>query len=283
MHLGKITSPSDYPIKIKSAIEAFHRDKNALPVDQRDISKYKSIDEIRSALNPLQQKREAKQDVKVLYNDPKENIQIKHVRTRQACEAGYGGGKTSWCVAASGGGNLFDSYGEGGKKMFTIHHGDKVYGIHEHEDGAIRDEKNEDVKNDMHPAIWKAMAKVPELAKVNIMSGNPHVAPEHISKALGDENAYVRYAAIEHPNATPEHISKALNDKSSYIRFAAIEHPNATPENIDKALGDENADVRGAAIKHPNATSEHIMRVIDDENEAMYIRAIAKAKLGTMK
>ena len=273
MHLGKITSPNDDPTKIKSVVEAFHKDKNSLPVDKRDITKYKSIGEISSALKPLQQKRESKQATETLYSDPKTGVEIKHVKTRQACEAGYGGGKTSWCVAASGGGNLFDSYGKGGKKMFTVHHKGKVYGIHEHENGAIRDEQNRDVRESLHPDIWKAMSKVPELSKVNLMSGNPHITSEHIEKALEHDDPDVRRAAASHPHITSEQLHKALDDDDWRVRIAAARHPNATSEHLHKALGDRNELVREVAARHPNATSEHLHKALNDEYASVRLAA----------
>lgn len=250
MHLGKITKPSDDPIKIKTAIEKFHSDKNSLPAEKRDISQYKSIDDIHNAVAPIQKKRELKQDTETLHNDPEKNIQINHVKTRQACETGYGGGKTNWCVAAGGKGNRFDAYGKKGDKMFTVHHGDKVYGMHEHELGTIRDSKNNEIDaDDMHPDVLKAMAKVPEMSKINVMSRNPHTSAEHLDKALNDKDLEIRHKAISHPNVTPEHISKALDDKNSDVRSAAIEHPNVTPEHITKALNDKNEEVRTIAAQ----------------------------------
>ena len=95
---------------------------------------------------------------------------------------------------------------------------------------------------------------------------HPNTKPEHISRALDDENSNVRRNAAGHPKATTEHISKALKDEDEYVRGAAAGHPNATPEHISKALGDESSYVRSAAIWNKNATSEHISRALDDEN-----------------
>ena len=95
---------------------------------------------------------------------------------------------------------------------------------------------------------------------------HPNATPEHITKALGDRDAFVRSAAIKHPNATPEHISKALDDKNVFVRSAAIKHPNATPEHITKALGDEKPLVREIAIQHPKATPEHITKALGDKD-----------------
>ena len=171
--------------------------------------------------------------------------QIKHIKTRESCETGYGGGKTNWCVAAGGKGNRFDAYGKKGNKMFTVHHGDKVYGMHEHELGTIRDSKNNEVDtHDMHPDVLKAMAKVPEMSRINVMSRNPHTSEEHITKALNDKEPTIREIAISHDKVTPEHITKALNDPNSEIRYAAMKHENATREHLVKASKDRDDTIR---------------------------------------
>jgi hypothetical protein len=95
---------------------------------------------------------------------------------------------------------------------------------------------------------------------------HPKATPEHLHTALGDEDWRVRAAAARHPKATPEHLDRALGDEDEWVRAAAADHPNATSENIHKALGDENIDVRYAAAKHPNATPEHIDRALEDKN-----------------
>jgi len=99
---------------------------------------------------------------------------------------------------------------------------------------------------------------------------HPDVAPEHITKALDDDDKLVRLAAISHPKATSEHITKALDDPNEGIRKAALEHPKVTSEHITKALDNTNDFVRLAAIRHPKATSEHITKALDDPAE--YIR-----------
>ena len=107
---------------------------------------------------------------------------------------------------------------------------------------------------------------------------HPNATPEHISKALNDEDWAVRSVTIQHPKATPEHISKALNDKDWVVRKVAIQHPNATPEHISKALNDKYRVVREAAIRHPNATPEHISKALNDEDLGVREAAIQHLK-----
>ena len=136
-----------------------------------DLTK-SSYRELKDKVNP---------GIKQIYHDPKTGVTINHVTRKDACTKEYGHGKTNWCVAATGEGNLFDRYGEGGKNFFTVHHKDpdtgkvSIYGIHEHERGIVRNEKNE--RAVPPPDVLKAMAKTKELTGINIISkiGRAHV------------------------------------------------------------------------------------------------------------
>jgi hypothetical protein len=43
----------------------------------------------------------------------------------------------------------------------------------------------------------------------------------NLDDALNDESSAFRIAAIQHPKATPEQISKALDDEDSFVRNTA--------------------------------------------------------------
>ena len=51
---------------------------------------------------------------------------------------------------------------------------------------------------------------------------------EAIHKAFDSPSSQVRMVAVSNPNSTPEHLSKALNDENEYIRSTAAEHQNAS-------------------------------------------------------
>lgn len=266
-HLGKITTPNDDPIKIKSTIEAFDKDKNNLPKDSRDITKYNSLDEIQNAIKPIQQKREYKKDIKILHDDPENNIQIKQINTRQACEKNYGGGKTSWCVAASGQGNLFDQYGESGDKMFTIHHNNNVYGIHEYEDGAIRNEQNNNVTHSMPNEVLKSMAKVPELTQTNLIIGNKHFKPN--PKDINNFVNHSNFSTIFNNNAKrlkPEHIDQIINNPnlSGSNLHAVLSNKAVKANHIDKFIDRKNPSVLNAITKNPNTTTEQLSKIANN-------------------
>ena len=88
--------------------------------------------------------------------------------------------------------------------------------------------------------------------KVSALQNNPNVTEDHITKALEDEDFFVRKSAIKHPKANSDHITKALDDEDVSVRYAAIQHPNSTKEHITKAMADDNANVRVKAIEKRN-------------------------------
>ena len=208
---------------------------------------------VKNAVEQHEQKQASKSDIQTIHHNPKTGVTIKQVNTKDACIKGYGGGKTNWCVAATGEGNLYKKYGEGGKRFFTIHHKNKVYGAHEHEDGTIRDKTNKSVKPP--DDVYKAMAKTPELSKINIMSQNPHftVTEDHITNALKDHtNSRVAEAALkEHPNKIKSHhIDLALQNPSDRVALRALyDHKDKIqPHHIDMALQHSNGEVSYAAL-----------------------------------
>ena len=236
---------------------------------------------VKNAVEQHEQKQASKSDIQTIHHDPKTGVTIKQVNTKDACIKGYGGGKTNWCVAATGSGNVFNHYKEGGNRMFTIHHKnpetgeEKVYGMHEIELGDIRDNKDKVVKHEhVHPDIWKAMANTPEMHTISSLANNPHhsrtekekkEAQEHVNKVLNkritdypniNDNLDDAAHAVLHPlfGTHHSHITTALesDDDLGLLQELAIENPNATPDHITKALNDSNAGVRKAAIQHPN-------------------------------
>jgi len=190
----------------------------AMKIPGVDLTK-NSFSELRNKIDP---------GVKQIYHVPKAGVTINHVTRKDACVKGYGHGKTSWCVSTTGEKNLFDHYGEEDERFFTIHHKnpetgvESVYGAHEHENGIIRDAKNEDVTSKVHPDILKAMAQTPELGKINVRNKNLYTTPKDISDALRSKSYPLRFAAISHPNANGDHIDTALNDKEYEVREAAL-------------------------------------------------------------
>ena len=185
---------------------------------------------VKNAVEQHEQKQASKSDIQTIHHDPKTGVTIKQVNTKDACIKGYGGGKTNWCVAATGSDTAFDEYSEGGNKMFTIHHKnpetgkETIYGAHEYQ-GSIHDINNQSVKP--HDDVYKAMAETPQLRRINITSGNPHATENHITDALKDHtNGFVAGAALRYhkDKITPHHIDMAFQHPERDVLEIALKH-----------------------------------------------------------
>ena len=219
-------------------------------------SGFKTIDELEQATAQVKKSKEQKQasksDIQTIHHDPKTGVTIKQVNTKDACIKEYGGGKTNWCVAATGEGNLYDRYGEGGKKFFTIHHNGNVYGAHEYEKGIIRNTENKSVKPP--DVVYKEMANTPKLSKINILSQNPHTTEEHITNALKDhtDGTAARVALEEYPDKIqPHHIDMALQHPIGEVAVAALKYHKDKIQlhHIDMALQHPDGAVAEKALE----------------------------------
>jgi len=314
--LGKITSPVMDRDKINDIATEFHKHRDALKATgEHDINKHNSLDSMEASVAKLKAKKAAKEDVEILHHDPKTGVTIKHVRTKEACQKGYGGGKTNWCTAASGSGNLFNSYGESGKKMITIHHklnynaetgehsGETVHGVHEHEGGTIRDAENNETDHQrgdlrqarrsrqIHPDISKAMAKTPELTKTNLVSKNPHFEPthEHIDSAMKDpdSSAAISMLSSYKDKIKPHHIDAAMSHPDGRVAATALrEHKDKiTTKHIDAAMKHPDGDVAATALREhkDKITQEHIDAAMSHPNSgvASAVLRVHKDKITT--
>jgi len=293
----------DHP-RIHQTLSDFEKHKPK--IEKRDINSYKSLKDLEDTIQPFSVQKSKREEVRDIKHEGAEKIhdengvEVHHLKNKEAA-CHYGAG-TRWCTAAKNN-NMFDMYNRGGKLYFVKAKDEKgnlrKYQFH-HESDSYMDENDEDVdlrklvkNNPELKNVREFQGKHPQLTNdkefdkhVNkffiykehdIMNDN-RVKPEHISKALNDEDVDVRHQAIQHPNVTPEHISKALNDEDVDVRKQAIQHPNVTPEHISKALDDKNLFVRKQAIQHPNATPEHISKALNDKSD-MVRRYAEKLKL----
>jgi HEAT repeat protein len=310
----------DHP-RIREALSTFDRPavKAALKASKKptDINQYKSLSDLEDAVEPHKEAISGKQEEKkiksegadLIHNDKDLGVTVHHIKTEEA-SCSYGAG-TRWCTAGEKK-NDFHRLNKQGP-IHIIQHQGRKYQFHI-ESNQFMDEKNNPTDlTKVHPDIAKSLSKSnhPKIIKANFLFKNPNIKPEHITKALDDEDEYVRLAAVKHPKfgTHPDHITKALDDEDEYVREAAVKHPNATPDHITKALDDEdeyvrlaavkhpkfgthpdhitkalndkNSNVRLAAVKHPNATPDHITKALDDEDEYVRKAAIQHPNFGT--
>ena len=220
-----------------------------------------SFDRLKKSVEEHEQKQASRSDIQTIHHDPKTGVTIKQVNTKDACIKGYGGGKTKWCVSASGKGNLFNDYGKKGEKFFTIHHKnpetgeENVYGAHEHE-SVIRDVHNKSVNVEtMHPHILHAMAKTPQLSEINVLTHNPHTTEEHITNVLEKHNddTAAKIALEQHKRKiTQKHMNMAMvHPYGSVAITALVEHKRKRkPHHIDMAMEHPDRKVAEEVLKY---------------------------------
>lgn len=270
----------DHP-RIREALSNFEKYKGKL--DKKDINQYKSISDIESAVGPhLGQATSGKEEKRIIKAEGADlvhsgnGVLIHQIKTEgAACLLGSG---TKWCTAAKKN-NMFSRYAEKGP-LFIIQHQGRKFQFHSNADQMMDEEDNPITIDKLHPDIQREMARSEhsEIQKAGVLFNNPHTTPEHISKAIDDENPIMSEKALAHPNVNVENISKALNSRYEKIRKKAISHPISTPEHISKALNDIDKGVRRQAIRHPNVNVENISKALNDEDSVVQETAINHPK-----
>ena len=149
MYLGKQFRLEDVD-RIRDDLELFNKVKPKLPVEQRNITSFKSLRELYDTLKPFQnndqdiksgkqQKREIKdQGVIKIIDTP--NFKVISPTTEEAAQF-YGKG-TKWCTAADKN-CAFNTYNAKGK-LYIIMAGDRKFQLHM-EDGQFMDEQDQDI------------------------------------------------------------------------------------------------------------------------------------------
>ena len=100
-------------------LTTYHKLKNQLPQNQRDINNFKSVGELKQLLDqftPKKTRSEIKQSAEKVYEDNQWIIIIPHT---QEAAIHYGSG-TKWCTAAKHGNNMFDTYNDEGFLYINI-------------------------------------------------------------------------------------------------------------------------------------------------------------------
>ena len=246
-----------------SVISTYHR--NLQKLSRRDINDFESLGELRAYLeeelsktSKSQQKKTAKKDVEVLYED--ENFLLAHPRSTQAsCFLGVG---TRWCISATQTTNHFFQY-SADNNFFYILINKKLSGQKLPESKfALQFNK----KNNKLETIWNAndeqISKEDFNAKVGkdfatkmIGVSNEHFLKQNdteIVKALSgrneelrkrlmkDENLDVRYWIVR--RIDPEFLPEMMKDENTGVRREVAQRID--PEFLPEMMKDESSNVR---------------------------------------
>lgn len=115
--------------RIKTTLANFDKYKPKLA--EKDITKYKTLDDVDKAVEPhlgkaVTKTEEKQRGLEVLYKDDK--YQVNRLLNKQASQMIYGGGArsgkklgTNWCTAADSDSNWYSNYTRGDGKLYTVH------------------------------------------------------------------------------------------------------------------------------------------------------------------
>lgn len=136
--------PSDAP-ETTYSLTTYHKLKNQLPLDKRDINLFKSVPELYNfveELSPTKSRSEIKHEgAEKVYEDEQWKIIIPHTK-EAACLYGK---NTEWCTAATQSDNMFDYYNNQGSLYINIDHvNNRKYQFH-FERNQFMDEHDEPV------------------------------------------------------------------------------------------------------------------------------------------
>lgn len=157
--------------RINKHLSIYDKLKPRLPVNQRDIMKFKKLSDLyqitrqaeaspdTAALSNKQVKRQAKDEgVEVIMNTP--NFKVYNMLTKEAaCLYGKG---TEWCTAATESENQFDYYKKQGN-IYVIIAGNRKFQLHMESD-QFMNENDEDIAEDQNDIEY--LSKFPEYTQL---------------------------------------------------------------------------------------------------------------------
>ena len=288
----------------------------------------KSYQEIKDVISPFLgtaatnkdlKKQQIHEGIDQIYSSPDNKIQAFHVKTKEASQHVYGGGKklgglhTDWCVGARGNKCMFGNYGS----MYTIHAKDdpkSPYAVHL--DGPSYDrittrnnvpdeyELNEGLEKfphlkdavdkikDVHDEI-KKIKKIKKDIKNAVKNPNPDIAlaalnhryvtNDIVNIAAENPNPDVAKAALNHSKSTTFTTWMAARHPNPEVAIAALRHPEADAETIWRVAAHPNPEVAMSALRHPKSDMVATWRAVEHSNPEVAIAGLnhSKADWGT--
>ena len=270
--------------RVRDALSDFDKYKNKL--GNKDINQYKSLSDIKSAVQPhigtattkTEEKQEIRSKGRTLIHQSEDGTTVYRLEPneegKKASQDIYGGGAaiggthTEWCTAdRRDSRNMFHYYSKQ-QPLHTIHLKDgSVYQVHP-ETEQLMDKNDENVESDhenIH-AISKALDHIPNGYSLKLKNNYPEVTKKDIENGIHDNDSDVVIAAVKHPLASEDDLKEVIKSPLVIVRASALKNPNVTPHIVHSFLSDEDGHVRSLAVQHPSNTKEVIDKMMSDED-----------------
>lgn len=168
--------------RVRDELTTFDRVKSRMPVEQRDILRYKNSEDLYTAIQPYleivsqndlnrQYEKQMYNEVIVRYNSP--NYRIVTPKTKAAAQ--FFGMNTRWCTSAKESNNMFDSYNAKGPLYIIL-------------------EKKTNQRWQFHPCTGEFRDETDaSVDKRQFAQKHPEVAKYFISGILADFTFYEKY------------------------------------------------------------------------------------------
>ena len=249
----------------------------------------KSYQEIRDAVQPFLgtattnkdlKKQQVHEGIDQIYSSDDGKIQAFRVKTKEASQHVYGGGKklgglhTDWCVAARSENCLFGKYGA----MYTVHVKDdpkSPYAIHlsgrrpdriTTRDNAP-DEYELNTGLEKMPHLKNAVNAIKDAHKITNPEDDAELLRKlknkdeldiaTLHKAVKHINPEIAHAALQHPNADNMTTFYAAENPNTDVLMSAMQHPKIFDEAIahiaERSIHNPNTEVITTALRHKKA------------------------------
>src|SRR3990167_6954 len=280
--------------EIISLVKQFHKMKDKLK--QKDLFKYETLGDLRSAFEELGKKEEikiAKQDAEKIYED--ERYLVVFPKTKEAsCKYGM---DTRWCISATESENAFyQKLVENNSVFYFII--DKARDVRSDPLGKValqyrRDEQynatldsvwianddqlsleqafssieDEEAREKIRAAIKKHLQSKPKIKHVEkIRQAQDRDTPAEVLALLAqDQNADVRYNVALNTSTSPEALTLLAQDQDADVRYYVAQNTSTPAEVLTLLAQDQGADVRYSVAQNTSTPPEALALLAQDQ------------------
>ena len=255
-----------------------------------------------AATNKELKRQQIHEGINHIFSSDDGNIHAFHVKTKEASQHVYGGGKnlgglhTDWCVSSRSDQCAFGDYGT----MYTIHVKDdkkSPYAVHlggkQHDRITTRDNYPDEYE------LGEGLAKFPHLKDAihniknqhqdikksedaeflrKLKSNDQNITVDVINNAARHTNPEIAMAVLHHAKADNRTTRYAAENPNPEVAIAALRHPSADNRTTQRAARHSSQEVAMAALNHPDADNVTTQRAAENPNPEVAIAALRHSK-----